>query len=98
MRPERDRFRIFMTGAADRDVDALDMAGLVGFSLARIELKADPTTSNPRVTDASDLVGYDAGEFVMIAEGLTIQYRFLDESRLAILSVAVRPLLPERAG
>ena len=96
--PPRDRFRIFMTGAADRDVDALDMADLVGFSLARLELKADPTASNPRVTDASDLVGYDAGHFVMIAEGLTIEYRFLDESSLVILSVDKRSLLPERAG
>lgn len=87
-----------MTSAADRDVAALDMGELVRFSLARIELRNDPTPSNPRVTDASGISGYQPGLFVMMSEGLTITYRFLDESRLVVLSVGVRLQLAERAG
>lgn len=98
MTAEQREFRVFMTGAADRDVAALDAGELVRFSLARIELRNDPAPSNPRVTDASGIAGYQPGLFVMMSEGLTITYRFLDESRLVVLSVGVRPQLPERAG
>lgn len=87
-----------MTSAADLDVAALDVGDLIRFSLARSELRNDPTPANPRVTDASGIAGYRPGLFVMLSEGLAIEYRFLDETRLALLSVRARPLLPERAG
>lgn len=92
-------YDLYFTNDAEQSFrQNLNADQIIDLWMAVDSLLRDPTETNPYVTDASAIQGYQRYEYVMVWRDLTITYQFVNALVIEIRAVRALPRLSEGPG